>query len=128
MADASKISFGGNTYDLKDAAARASLADKLDKVTTMPSTPTDGQVVMFVGATTATYTKGHFYQYQTNTWVDITPAGSGGTVDQTYDPSSENAQSGKAVSQAVSQAVNPLQMKYPDGKTWQDSNITSGNY
>ena len=54
--------------------------------------------------------------------------GGSGDVDQTYNPSSEKAQSGKAVSQAVSQAVNPLQMKYPDGKTWQDSNITSGNY
>lgn len=103
MADASKISFGGNTYDLKDAAARSSLADKLDKVTTMPSTPTDGQVVMFVGATTSTYTKGHFYQYSETDaeWVDITPAGGGGTVDQTYDPTSANAQAGKAVAQAV---------------------------
>lgn len=105
MADASKFSFGGTTYTLKDAAARTSLAGKIDKVTTMPSTPTDEQVVMFVGDTTTDYTKGHFYQYsETDTeWVDITPAG--GTVDQTYDSTSTNAQSGTAVAEAVAASI-----------------------
>lgn len=53
--------------------------------------------------------------------------GGGGGVEQTYNPNSEKAQSGKAVAQAVA-AVNPLQMKYPDGKTWQNADVTSSYY
>ena len=72
--------------------------EKLGKVTTMPSNPKNGQTVLYVGETGA-YTKGHIYQYQTNAWTDITPAG--GTVDQNYNPASANAQSGTAVKQAI---------------------------
>ena len=45
---------------------------KLDKVTTIPATPSDGDTVLFIGTNTNDYKKGHTYQYQTNEWVDIT--------------------------------------------------------
>lgn len=35
--------------------------------------------------------------------------GGGGTVDQTYDPTSENAQSGKAVAEAITQTVGDIE-------------------
>ena len=46
MADISKITFGTNTWDLKDASARSSLNDKEDstnKVTSLSSSSTDTQ-------------------------------------------------------------------------------------
>ena len=56
-----------------------------------------------------------------HTWNELDwwygPEGSGGgadiTVDQTYNPESENAQSGKAVAQAIEQAIGSvLEEKY----------------
>lgn len=82
---------------------------KLGKATTMPSNPKNGQTVLYIGETDTNYTKGHIYQYsETNTeWVDISPAGGSVVVDQTYNPTSANAQSGTAVKQAVDSVVVP---------------------
>jgi len=46
---------------------------KLTIVYTMPSSPSNGDIVLFVG-TTNTYIQGHFYQYSESSsdWVDIT--------------------------------------------------------
>lgn len=50
---------------------------KLDKVSTIPAEPSDGDTVLFVGITTENYKKGHIYQYsETDTeWKDLTSAG-----------------------------------------------------
>jgi hypothetical protein len=67
-------------------AGLARVADKVNEklkvVSTMPLTPFDGQVVLYVGATTASYTQGGIYLYNANDteWillssvpVDLTP-------------------------------------------------------
>ncbi len=50
---------------------------RLKTVTTMPETPTNGMIVLFTGTTTADYKKSHIYEYQTDTWIDVTD-----TVDE----------------------------------------------
>ena len=49
--------------------------EKLKTVETMPASPSDKDVVLYVGESASNYIKGHTYQYQTNSWVDISPAG-----------------------------------------------------
>ena len=53
-------------------------------------------------------TSGHIISWTTGGWVDITP---GGTVDQTYDSASANAQSGIAVAQAIA-SKGPMHTSY----------------
>lgn len=48
--------------------------EKLKVVTTMPATPTNGQVVLYIGTTTATYTQGGIYLYNGTAWVLISTA------------------------------------------------------
>lgn len=49
--------------------------EKLKTVETMPASPSDKDVVLYVGESTSSYIKGHTYQYQTDSWVDISAAG-----------------------------------------------------
>lgn len=62
------------------AVVATKVNEKLKVVTTMPATPTNGQVVLYVGTTTATYTQGGIYLYNGTAWalistadVDLTP-------------------------------------------------------
>ncbi len=73
-------------------------------VISMPVNPRHYQTVTYTGEDTENYKKGHIYRYRidTKTWTDLTPISQ---ADQTYDPTSENAQSGKAVAQAINQAI-----------------------
>lgn len=48
--------------------------EKLKVVDAMPSTPTSGQVVLYVGATTTNYTQGGIYLYSGTAWVLISTA------------------------------------------------------
>lgn len=48
--------------------------EKLKVVDAMPSTPTSGQVVLYVGATTTDYTQGGIYLYSGTAWVLISTA------------------------------------------------------
>jgi len=45
-------------------------------VTTVPSDPENGDVIIYVGATSGSYTQGHTYKYDSSqtAWVDITPS------------------------------------------------------
>lgn len=63
MADFSKFKVGANTYLVKDAEARATLPTKLTMVTTLPLAPADGQVVLYIGATTVDLVQGGTYMY-----------------------------------------------------------------
>ena len=72
---------------------------RLKTVTVMPQNPADGIVRLYVGATNNNFTKGHIYQYNTNAWTDITE------VDQTFNPSSTNAQSGIAIGTELDKKV-----------------------
>ena len=49
--------------------------ERLKKVATMPSTPSDGTIVLYTGETTEDFVLGHIYKYDTDAWVDLTPAG-----------------------------------------------------
>lgn len=46
------------------------------QVTAMPTSPTTGDIVQWVGATTASYTNGHFYKYNGSTWEEVSLGGS----------------------------------------------------
>ena len=46
---------------------------KLDKVESIPTTPSNDDTVLFLGTTTNDYTKGHIYQYQTILVIQIFP-------------------------------------------------------
>lgn len=76
MADFSHYKVGNTTYDVKDAIARAELPNKLTMVSTLPATPADGQIVLYIGATTATLVQGGTYKYdaQTASWILISSA------------------------------------------------------
>lgn len=63
MADFSKFKVGANTYLVKDAEARAILPTKLTMVTTLPLAPADGQVVLYIGATSGNIVQGGTYKY-----------------------------------------------------------------
>jgi hypothetical protein len=73
----------------------------------MPVNPKDGQIVLYVGESGMVYTQGCIYQFDENEdeWFDIT---SGGTVDQSFNPLSSNAQSGIAVDEAKAVLFNKL--------------------
>ena len=49
-------------------------------VTTVPDDPENGDVIIYVGATSGDFVQGHTYKYNllSDEWADITPAGSGG--------------------------------------------------
>ena len=70
---------------------------RLKTVTVMPQNPADGIVRLYVGTTNNNFTKGHIYQYNTNAWTDIT--------EQTFNPSSINAQSGIAIGTELDKKV-----------------------
>ena len=53
------------------------IKSRLKVVSAIPETPTDGMIVLFTGTTTDDYKKSHIYEYQTDTWVDVTD-----TVDE----------------------------------------------
>ena len=88
-----------------------SVADNVNKrlktVETMPVNPKDGQIVLYVGESGMVYTQGCIYQFDENEdeWIDIT---SSGTVDQSFNPLSSNAQSGIAVDEAKTVLFNKL--------------------
>lgn len=56
------------------AVVASKVNEKLKVVATMPATPTSGQVVLYVGATTADYTQGGIYLYNGTAWVLISTA------------------------------------------------------
>lgn len=102
------------------------LNQKVAALQEMPSSwKTVNGVVLYIGSDTDNYKSGHLYkwrEYQGSTyWTDITLL-----VDQTYNADSENAQSGKAVAQAVasvattkiSTTVKPKIQKAWLPKTW----------
>ena len=70
----------------------------------MPSSPSNDDIVLYVGATSGSLIKGHTYQYSSSStsWIDISPKSD---VDQSYDATSTNAQSGVAVASAVLSAT-----------------------
>lgn len=88
-----------------------SVADNINKrlktVETMPVNPKDKQIVLYVGESGMVYTQGCIYQFDENEdeWFDIT---SSGTVDQSFNPLSSNAQSGVAVNEAKAVLFNKL--------------------
>lgn len=45
---------------------------KLDKVSEIPTEPSDNDTVLYIGETTENYTKGHTYQYSNSEWNDLT--------------------------------------------------------
>lgn len=63
MADFSRFKVGDNTYLVKDAEARSVLPTKLTMVTSLPLAPADGQVVLYIGVTTAELVQGGTYMY-----------------------------------------------------------------
>ena len=69
-------------------------------VETMPSSPSDKEVVIYIGESGLVYTQYHIYQYNASEdeWNDITAIVE---VDQTFDGESTNPQSGTAVAEAV---------------------------
>ena len=57
--------------------------ERLKKVSVIPASANDREVVLFIGESTEDYTKGHLYQYdEVNTdWVDITGSGGSGSLE-----------------------------------------------
>lgn len=76
MADFSKFKVGSSTYLVKDATARAELLTKLTMVSTLPLTPTDGQVVLYIGESVDPLVQGGTYMYDgtEQEWVLISSA------------------------------------------------------
>lgn len=56
------------------AVVASKVNEKLKVVAIMPATPTNGQVVLYVGTTTADYTQGGIYLYNGTAWVLISTA------------------------------------------------------
>lgn len=77
MADISKVNLDGTWYLVKDATARAEVAKRVAFVTEMPTTPSDGDVVVWATATTADYKQGMLYQYDATNlvWTQISDEG-----------------------------------------------------
>lgn len=63
MADVAKFNLDGVWYAVKDAVARDAIAKRVAFVTSMPATPSDGDVVVWATTSTADYTQGMLYQY-----------------------------------------------------------------
>ena len=83
--------------DVEEAMENAGLKT----VETIPASPEDGEVVLFVGATTEDYQKGGIYQYSssTATWTLISTADI--DVDDALDASSENPVQNKVIKSAL---------------------------
>ena len=77
MADVAKLNLDGVWYTVKDAVARGDIAKRVAFVSSMPPTPSDGEVVVWATASTADYTKGMLYQYDAANleWVQISDEG-----------------------------------------------------
>ncbi len=56
------------------AVVASKVNEKLKVVATMPATPTNGQVVLYVGTTTTDYTQGGIYLYNGTAWILISTA------------------------------------------------------
>ena len=97
---------------------------RLKTVETMPANAKSGQVVLYTGATSGDFVQGCIYQFDENEdeWFDIT---SSGTVDQSFNPLSVNAQSGIAVDEAKTVLMNKLFRSAWQEKTW--DGLTSFN-
>ena len=83
--------------DVEEAMENAGLKT----VETIPASPEDGAVVLFVGTTTEDYQKGGIYQYSssTATWTLISTADI--DVDNALDASSENPVQNKVIKSAL---------------------------
>ena len=83
--------------DVEEAMENAGLKT----VETIPASPEDGEVVLFVGTTTEDYQKGGIYQYSssTATWTLISTADI--DVDNALDASSENPVQNKVIKSAL---------------------------
>lgn len=99
MSDVSRIGI----YRVYDKEARAGLANKLTQVTTMPTSPSDGQVALYMGVDTDDYKAGTIYQYDAteSKWVAKSAAGSI-DVDPELSPTSENPVQNKVLTAALS--------------------------
>ena len=51
------------------------IKNRVKSVDSLPSSAPAGAAYLYVGKDTSNYKKGHTYQYQTNSWLDISPAG-----------------------------------------------------
>ena len=95
--DASITNKLATAADVEEAMENAGLKT----VETIPVSPEDGEVVLFVGATTEDYQKGGIYQYSssTATWTLISTADI--DVDNALDASSENPVQNKVIKSAL---------------------------
>lgn len=96
--------------------------ERLQKVSSMPTSPSTGDVVLYIGTTSSSYTKGHIYQYNNNTWTDISPAGgsgSGDMLESDYDPDG-NVKTAGGIEDYVEGTIS--------GKADKVSNATNGNF
>lgn len=91
-------------------------------VTEVPLTPRNDMVILYNGTDTADFKKGGIYKYNGAEWESF-----GGSVEQTYDSTSPNAQSGKAVEQAVEEFIaNNTSLAWED-KIWNGYGEFQGN-
>jgi len=94
MSDISQISIDGSLYNIKDAAARADLAVVKPAVQALQANVGDpiptssfgnsldtNKVYVYVGATDANYTHGHWYYHNGSAWTDGGEWGAGVELD-----------------------------------------------
>ena len=89
-------------------------------VTEVPSAPRNDMVILYNGANTTDFAKGGIYKYNDTEWESF-----GGSAEQIYDATSENAQSGKAVEQAVEEFIMNNTGLYAEPYTWSGEQPTN---
>ena len=91
-------------------------------VTEIPSTPRNNMVILYDGADTTGFAKGGIYKYNGIEWESL-----GDSVEQTYDSTSPNAQSGGAIDNAIKQFITDNTTLVWENKTWQGLTDFYGN-
>ena len=91
-------------------------------VTEVPSTPRNDMVILYNGADTTDFKKGSIYKYNGTEWESL-----GSSAEQVYDATSEKAQSGKAVEQAVEEFITNNTSLVWEDKIWGGYGDFQGN-
>lgn len=87
MAASKYLDYAGlaRVKQLNDELYQKAISGALQMLPAMPSTPTAGQLVWYIGETTASYIEGSIYRYSGTAWIEVIGSITNSEVDALFD-------------------------------------------